>query len=165
MRWDSQTLPSDAVYRPGVGWVAKSISKTKARDPKLRHAMRGPVDARADLRMRVQLVPGLEKHAPKVAAAFKSWRDLGEIGQAKYLELLGTLPVKRLEFADLDLRDPTRLGPGHLNSIDMLRLRARREAEQQCDARVRAIHEWKALLRFKRPIADSRSWTRVLTPA
>ena len=158
-----EPLPLDFYHRLSVGYVAKSISKRKARCRTLRPAQSGPVDSRADLRIRIQRVPGLEEHVDLLSHVLRSWRYLGEVSDATYFELLQSIPQKRIEVPG-DLRDPSRLGPGHMSSIDALRARARQEAlqEHRLAARRQAANEFKLLLGYTRPIAHSRSWTRLI---
>jgi hypothetical protein len=155
---------SSTVYRAGAGFVQKSTSKRKARCRELRAAQRGPISPLADLRYRIARVPGLDHHADFLAWIFRSWLQLGSLSRRHYQAAVAALPQKRFDHPE-DLWDHSRLGPGHLNSIDELRRQARAEAIEKYGDRKQAAKEFKELQAYVRPIALSRSSFRYVDSA
>ena len=150
-------LPRDFVFRRHAGgFVAHSISKKKARCPQLRFAKLGPIDHRTDLRNRVMRIETLQEFADMISIHFESWRLLGEISDTLFEVLLESLPQMRVEVPS-DMWDGNRLGPGHMWEVENLRKRAKRDAREQVQARQEASDEFEQLLKYVRPIADSRS--------
>ena len=147
-----------------VGYVHHTISKSKSRCRQFPPSVRGPVTPNADLVQRFKRVPGLELHCDMLANLFQSWECLGRMIDANYSEVLkNNVPQKRIEHAE-DLYDYKRLGPGHLNSIDILRRRAKKEVTRQLAIRdlLEQKHIAEYIERCKQHAKDSRSMFRLV---
>jgi len=86
---------------------------------------------------------------------------MGEASDIAFNALLEGLPLKRVE-VPADLNDPSRLGPGHLSTLELVRKRAKAESDMQVQARRRAAWAFEQQLKYVRPPAKSKSRYRIL---
>ena len=84
------------------------------------------VDLWEILKRETNKVPGLKgKQWVFLKLGIHGWFQLGELTTAAWLQLEPRIPQKRIEYAEIDLPDVNRLGPGHLHSLEQLHGKAR----------------------------------------
>lgn len=87
------------------------------------------------LQTKVEDTPGLHGHSGKLKEiGIFTWHHFGSLTEKQWLEKSECILQKRVGYPE-DLRNPQRLGPGHLNSLDELQ----KEATKQLK-RCKAIH-------------------------
>ena len=81
-------------------------------------------EAARDLAAHVDRVPGLEGLGATLAAlGVLTKEQLGKITDSNWADLLKHMKMKRVDVPE-DLHDPSRLGPGHIQSLEDLRIEA-----------------------------------------
>ena len=76
-------------------------------------------DPLVDLEWRFKQEPGMaEKEWVLVSQGITSWAQLGRLSGRRWMATSAAVPQKRLSDIHIDMKDPKRLGPGHMQNLD-----------------------------------------------
>ena len=87
-------------------------------------------DPLVDLEWRFEQEPGMkDKSWVLVSQGITSWAQLGAMSRRRWWFVCKAIPQKRLSHCHIDLKDPKRLGPGHMQNLDKFRCQAYKDLQ------------------------------------